>query len=167
VQNQTTTPRQVSAPLAFEWSAFHQTPPQAVIDLQFRPWPSGNGGYHLVTLENGEVLEAHDVAVAAAAGVALEQGRRVQVITDTSELLAVRMVPREPGPSPAPRPLDLVTQMALSLVVEDIARHLYRAEVLQAGSGAHGPVFEAAAGDVRARHRAAAEAAVRQTGAAR
>ena len=160
------TPARHDAATGVELSALFRGPALEVAALNYQPWPDGTGGFYRATFENGEVLEAHDGAVAATIGVAWEQGRPVHVLTQGAEVIAARLAPPRPKPL-GDLPADLATQLQLSLVLEDVARGLYDAAGIEAGQRDAWPDWTAVDSDVREIHRAAALIALRAVRGAR
>jgi len=92
VQRQITTPMQVPTGLTLALMLLGRAPACQVAAFTFQPWPDGSGGYHVATLNTGEVLEAHDAAVAATLQVAHDTGRLVHVFAEAGEVLIARLV---------------------------------------------------------------------------
>lgn len=136
-------------------SALFKGPALKVVALEYQPWPDNKGGFYLATFETGELLEAHDAAVAATIGVAWEQDRPVHVLTLGEEVIAAKLGPPRPAPL-ADLPADLATQLQLSLAIEEVARGLYDAAGIEVGQRAAWPDWKDVDADVREIHRAAA-----------
>lgn len=155
-QAENTTPVQAIA--GAEAPEFDGTPAREVIDLRFHAAPNT----YAVTLEDGEVLYAStspNGAIVATLAYAFKTGRRVEVGTDETQLVAVRLEAATRRP-PAASPLRV--QFELSLEVEDLARGLFRAAGLQSQCDVDGLTFETTSPTVRATFREAALVAVRK-----
>jgi hypothetical protein len=143
-------------------SAMFSGPAIELVDMQFRPWPDGKGGFYFATFENGEVLEVHDLAISATLGVAMEQERPVHLCTVGEELVAVRLAPERQPPVAEMIAADLAMQMQLSLLSEDIAKALFDAAGIQAHQREAWPAWADVHPDVRETYRCAALSAMRK-----
>ncbi len=91
-QSDVTTQAQAFRPLGLDLSGLDACAPQTFGDITYVPWLEGDGGYHLVTMGNGELLGVFDPAVLSTLRRAKVHGHAVQFLSVDQSVAAVRPV---------------------------------------------------------------------------